>query len=391
MSKITITGQLTLTGGQLTAKETYVAPAGPAGKALWSWGDTAFGQLADETAVDKSSPVQIGALTDWVNISSGIQHSNGIKADGTLWSWGRNSGISAGALGDGTIIDRSSPVQVGALTDWASVGEGDYHTHAVKIDGTLWAWGKNNNFGQLGDGTKTDRSSPVQIGALTDWASAVLSGGRRHSHAVKTDGTIWSWGLNNYGQLGLEDTDNRSSPVQVGSLTDWASVSGGFYFSVALKTDGSLWVWGENNDHGQLGLGDEIDRSSPVQMGSLTNWASVSVGQNHSTAIKTDGFLWAWGDRKSGALGDGQGSGVYNQSSPIQIGSLTDWAVIDAGRLQNLAVKTDGTLRGWGDNDNGQLGQEDTNNRSSPVQIGSLTTWTDISSGTKHSIALKSV
>ena len=385
MSKITVTGQITLTGGQLTAKETYVAPAGPAGKSLWSWGDASFGQLALGNTVDKSSPVQVGDLTTWTNISSGIQHSHGIKTDGTLWGWGRNN--YRPFVGDNTDIDRSSPVQIGALTDWANTGGGDYHTLAVKTDGTLWAWGRNAVKFTLGDGTAIDRSSPVQIGALTDWVRG--SGGRTSSVAIKTDGTIWSWGGNTRGELGLNGGGDRSSPVQIGSLTDWASINAGFYHTIALKIDGTIWSWGENSDDGQLGLGDEIDRSSPVQIGLLTTWASINAGQYHTIAVKTNGTLWAWGKNAIGELGDGT---IVNKSSPIQIGALTDWSsVIDAGRRQNVAIKTDGTLWAWGEGIQGQLGNGIAIHRSSPVQIGSDTNWLDISAGNRHSHALKTV
>jgi alpha-tubulin suppressor-like RCC1 family protein len=159
----------------------------------------------------------------------------------------------------------SSPVQVGSLTDWDHVSSGSNHTHAIKTDGTLWAWGRNSFYGILGDGTTVDKSSPVQIGSLTDWALLSKNWGSLHSAAIKTDGTLWTWGYNVQGQLGDGTTVNKSSPVQIGSLTDWANVSVGAYTCWAIKTDGTLWAWG-NGGNGILGDGTTVNKSSPVQM-----------------------------------------------------------------------------------------------------------------------------
>ena len=149
---------------------------------------------------------------------------------------------------------------------------------------TLWAWGYNA-YGQLGLGDAINRSSPVQVGALTTWSS--VANGVLHTTAITTSGTLWAWGYNAHGQLGLGDTTDRSSPVQVGALTTWSSIANGSYYTTALKTDGTLWIWGYNN-HGQLGLGDATDRSSPVQVGTLTTWSSVAGGGLSTTAIQSN-------------------------------------------------------------------------------------------------------
>ena len=293
---------------------------------LWGWGPNDGGQLGLNDRVHRSSPVQIGLLTNWYKItSSGITFA--IKTDGTLWSWGYNS---EGQLGLGDITNRSSPVQVGALTDWSKVSAGSNHCLAIKTDGTLWSWGRNI-LGQLGLGDTTDRSSPTQVGALTNWSE--ISSRSNYSLAIKTDGTLWSWGYGGTfgagGQLGLGDIIHRSSPVQVGALTNWSKLSTGIFsnFSLAIKTDGTLWAWGANNNS-QLGLGDTTDRSSPVQVGSLTNWSKLSSGQDHCLAIKTDGTLWAWGSESGGRLGLGNTSG--RQSVPVQVGSQTYWKSVFA-------------------------------------------------------------
>jgi hypothetical protein len=184
--------------------------------------------------------VAVSCRSAWWKVAAGSNHTVGIRPDGTLWAWGDN-GI--GQLGDGTTTSRSAPVQVGS--GFASVAAGPYHTVAVKTDGTLWAWGYNGN-GQLGDGTTTQRVAPVQVGS----GFASVAAGYYHTVAVKTDGTLWAWGYNGNGQLGDGTTTQRVVPVQVGSGFD--SLAAGGAHSMAVKTDGTLWAWGDNS-YGQLG------------------------------------------------------------------------------------------------------------------------------------------
>ena len=359
---------------------------------LWAWGLNSYGQLGQNDVVLRSSPTQVGAST-WSSVSGGSSFIIAIKTDGTLWSWGRNN---YGQLGQNNVTYRSSPVQVGALTNWLSVSVGYRyaHTAAIKTDGTLWAWGYNP-YGQLGQNNVTYRSSPVQVGSGTTWAS--VSTGYDHTAAIKTDGTLWTWGYNDfYGMLGQNNLIFRSSPVQVGSGTTWSKVSAGSYHTVAIKTDGTLWVWGYN-PHGGLGQNDTVNRSSPVQVGSGTNWSSVFAGGTSTAAIKTDGTLWSWGYNNHGQLGQNDDS--VNRSSPVQVGSGTTWSKASAGQYNIEAIKTDGTLWAWGYGYYGALGQNDVANRSSPVQVGSTVVaynnstavlWNSISIGRDSAFAIKS-
>ena len=395
---------------------------------LWSWGYNGNGTLGLGDTTNRSSPTQVGDLTDWVDIASHQAAVHAIKTDGTLWAWGYNRLTAGFGTGDENYsFLRSSPIQVGTETKWTKLVHGagiivkgstlvydneknvygivgdsfdfNYASHtqilsdsswaqfgngsenwflAIKTNGTLWAWGENSE-GQLGLGDIISRfSSPVQVGSDTNW-SYVDAGNYGSALAIKTDGTLWTWGYNGDGNLGLGDTTNRSSPVQVGSDTNWSKVQGSDYSStIALKTDGTLWAWGYNY-YGHLGLGDTTSRSSPTQVGLSTNWSKINSSSSALTlAIKTDGTLWSWGYNGDGNLGLGD---TTNRSSPVQVGTLTTWAEIGSNEGDNsFAIKTDGTLWSWGYNGNGTLGLGDTTDRSSPVQVGSDTNWSKLSS-----------
>ena len=238
--------------------------------------------------------------------------------------------------------------------------------------GELYAWG-SNSAGRLGDNTTVYKSSPIQVGALTTWSQ--VSAGNSFTAAITTSGELYAWGNNPFGQLGDNTAVAKSSPVQVGALTNWAQVSAGSgSFCAAIKTDGTLWTWGRGGS-GRLGDGTDITKSSPVQVGALTNWAQVSAGSEHAAAITTGGVLYAWGDNSNGQVGDNT---TVNKSSPVGVGALTNWLQVSAD-LSTTSVKTDGTMWAWGGNNYGQLGQNDTVKRSSPVQIGGLTTWSQVS------------
>jgi alpha-tubulin suppressor-like RCC1 family protein len=327
---------------------------------LWSWGINVDGQLGLGDNTDRNTPTQVGTATNWQSISCGSYHTLGIKTDGTLWSWGHNGSGQLG-LGDNTV--RNTPTQVGTATNWQSISCGGYHTLGIKTDGTLWSWGYNA-YGQLGLGDNTYRNTPTQLGNVTNWQS--ISCGAYHTLGIKTDGTLWSWGSNIYGQLGLGNATDTNTPIQVGTATNWQSVScEAQAHTLGIKTDGTLWSWGYNYS-GQLGLGDNTDRNTPTQVGASTNWQSVSCGLYYTLGIKTDSTLWSWGDNGSGQLGLGDNT---NRNTPTQLGNVTNWQSISCGAYHTLGIKTDGALWSWGYNYSGALGLGDNTSRNTPIQV----------------------
>jgi alpha-tubulin suppressor-like RCC1 family protein len=347
---------------------------------LWAWGENSYGQLGLNDSTHRSSPVQVGVFVDWKSVSIGSEDSvAGIRNNNTLWTWGNDAN---GVLGQTTnYSNKSVPTQVGTLANWASVSVGRYHALATKTDGTLWSWGYNT-FGQLGDATSTDKSSPVQIGTDTNWSS--ISAGNDKSFASKTNGTIWAWGYAGDNLLGLHKDGYIPNKVSTDSFYKDVSASGNGGI-VAIKTNGTLWGWGSNS-RGEIGDGSTSQRNSPVQIGTLSNWSDVSAGSSHTMSIKTDGTLWAWGNNGAGRLGT---NNTTNFSSPVQVGTLTNWSKISSGFSHTMSIKTDGTLWAWGYNLNGQLGTGNTISYSSPVQVGTLNNWSQVSAGFDYTIGIR--
>lgn len=298
---------------------------------LWCWGNNSFGQLGLGNTTSVSSPVQVGSDTNWAYVSAGSQYTLARKQNGTLWAWGANSN---GQLGLGDTTNRSSPVQVGTETAWYGPINANNNNHSYALKnfngeyGELWVWGWNP-YGGLGTGDTTSRSSPVQVGFDNTWER--IGGGNFYTTATKvvlstdpeTFGQVigrelWSWGQNSFGQLGLGDTTDRSSPVQIGVDTDWAMVATSWNHTLALKTGGSLYAWGDNF-FGQFGNGGTVSRSSPVLVSGATfSW--VWAGGNGNSFASNGSSLYVWGYNSAGALGLGN---TTNRSSPVQLGTFT--------------------------------------------------------------------
>jgi alpha-tubulin suppressor-like RCC1 family protein len=345
---------------------------------LWSWGDNSQGQLGDGTTVNKSSPVQVSGGGSWSSVSAGKSHRLAIKTNGSLYAWGNNA---VGQFGDGTVIFRSSPTQIPGSDSWTSVSVGEIFSVGIKQNGTLWTWGRNLE-GQLGTLSAVNRSSPIQIGTGS-WTSVFATSS--WVHAIDTNNKLFAWGGNGVGQLGTNDVVFRSSPVQI-SGGNWSKIAGqGFSTTLnvfGIQTDGSLWAWGTKS----MKLGTESGNASYTY-----SWSQISAGPSHTAAVRSDGRLYAFGLNTSGQLGDGT---VISRSSPVQIsagalgGTGEFWRNVSVNGSRTVAIRSDGALFNWGDNTGFKLGISDTIYRSSPVQVGT-SSWTTVSAGLSHTLAIR--
>jgi alpha-tubulin suppressor-like RCC1 family protein len=283
-------------------------------------------------------------------MEAGYAFTCGLRADHTVWCWGANH---TGQLGVGTLDSfRSSPTQVGAATDWDVLSVGRDHSCGIRAPGTLWCWGLNQQ-GRLGDGSTNNRNAPVQVGSDSDWAT--VAAGEVHSCAVKNDGTAWCWGgMNNTGELGNDSYfTQQSTPAQVGTDTNWASVAPSSHHTCGTRTDGTAWCWG-NNSAGQLGVptADASRNPNPLKVGNAADWTHVSTGGGgYSCGVRSDGSGWCWGWGKQGQIGDGA---EVSRPSPTQVAG--SWAEMDAYNSTSCGIRIDGTAWCWGSNHAGQAG-----------------------------------
>jgi alpha-tubulin suppressor-like RCC1 family protein len=314
-------------------------------------------------------------------MAAGAFHSAAIKRNGTLWSWGANGN---GELGNGTKAPSSSiPVQENTRdTSWIAVSAGNHHTLALRSDGTLWSWGKNSR-GQLGTGDKKDSNVPVKVGKDSNWFA--VSGGGQHSLALKNDGTLWAWGDGENYQLGNGSSKANLVPVQIGKENDWIVVAAGGNHSLALKADGSVWAWG-SNAYKQCGVSSSnkiVQQATRVEHHSP--FVMIDAGTSHSIALKDNGTVWCWGRGKNGQLGNGN---ALNSHKPEKVKVASDVIAVAAGSRHNLAIKCNGTLLAWGYNGHGELGLGTTRNKYEAFEVPMAEKWTQAAAGEFHSMAI---
>jgi alpha-tubulin suppressor-like RCC1 family protein len=260
---------------------------------------------------------------------------------------------------------------------------GGNHTAVIRSDGTLWTAGLNAN-GQLGLGDTASRTVLTQVGTETAWVQ--VSSGLVFTAAVKRDGSLWTWGINDQGQLGTGNTTQQIVPTRVGTDSDWASVACGQDFTLAVKSSGTLWAWGDNQ-YGQLGDGTTADKLTPVRVGVDSDWAAVRAGNNHSLAVRRDASLWAWGRNNNGQLGYPTTGAM--STVPQIVDTASDWATVSAATGFGAGLKSTGKLWTWGLNASGQLGVGSTTNQPRPTAVGTTADWAAVSAGGNFLLGIK--
>jgi len=330
--------------------------------AVFTWGQNDLGQLGDNTIVNKSSPVPVVGGHSFIQTSAGgNKHMVALKADGSAWGWG---GGTSGQLGDNTILSKSVPVAaIGGHSFFTITGSGNGYTMALKIDGSVWAWGSGGS-GNLGDGTAVSKSSPVAAIGGHSFISIDASG--QTSIALKADGSVWTWGANGSGQLGDNTTVGKSSPVLVIGGHSFIQIATGNNHCMALKADGSVWTWGLNFN-GSLGNGTaSTSSSSPIAVIGGHSFVQMSAGTSTSIALKSDGSAWCWGSGTSGQLGDNT---TVNKSSPVAVVGGHLFTQVTGGFNVSTALKADGSVWTWGNSGTGNQGDNTIVAKSSPVPI----------------------
>jgi subtilisin family serine protease/alpha-tubulin suppressor-like RCC1 family protein len=329
------------------------------------WGFNEYGQLGDGTTIDRHTPVAVTGLSNVVAVDAGYLHSCAVLADTTVRCWGFNE---YGQLGDGTTIDRLTPVAVAGLTGVESLAVGDHSTCALLDDATVRCWGRNLE-GQLGDGTSTNRPNPVPVSGLANVTG--LSGSTSHTCARLTAGTVRCWGWNPYGALGDGSTTDRHTPVAVAGLSNVVAVRTGYYHSCALLVAAMVRCWG-GNGWGQLGDGTMTDRLSPVAVSGLSNVSALDVGGQNGCVVLANATARCWGANTDGQVGDGT---FIGRTTPVAVSGLGSITALSVGGGDSCAVLADATARCWGVNLFGEVGDGTVIRRPTPrvvAGIGSL-------------------
>jgi alpha-tubulin suppressor-like RCC1 family protein len=375
-------------GWVAVAAGSYHAMGLQADGSLWTWGSDGFAQLGVSPKQGSLVPVRVTTpAKKWRAIAAGTGASMALASDGQVYAWGANYG---GEVGDGTTVERVTPVLVSAISNIVQISAGSNHMMALGADGRLWTWGTDDyRTGREGQ----DFTVPGVV--LSYLAPAFVAGGYRHSGLITADGKLWTTGEGASGKLGTGNTTNRSVPTATKTTApadNWVQFGGGRAFSVALKADGTLWSAG-NNDYGQLGRSG-TNATAFGKIGTDTLWTELHAGAEHSLALKADGTLWAWGRNNYGQLGD---NSKTTRTAPVKIpvpGGNRYWVAACAGSTHSAGILSDGTLWTWGHNNYGQLGNGNNTDALKAVQVNldgvSGNRWSAVECGENHTIALRS-
>ncbi len=356
-----------------------------------SWGNNSVGQLGDGSTDDSATDVGVGGLGGVTRVSAGYTHGLALTSDGTVWAWGDDG---QGQLGNGSTIGSLVPEQVPGLAGVTQIATGSGSSLALTSDGHVWAWGYNGN-GQLGNGSTVNSDMPVPVSALTGVTQ--IAAGAFFDLALRSDGTVWAWGDNTYGQLGNGGTTGSAVPIQVPGLSGVTQIAAGGNTALVARTQGFItnlttaWTWGQNNLF-QLGDGTQVNRSTPEQVSGLSvpGIRQIAVGGNFSLVLGSDGSVWGWGSDIDSQLGNAASLADIRPTETIGMDSgITQ---IAAGFFHALALRSDGTVLAWGDDQYGELGNGAMSvGPTLPAEVTGLANVTQVSAGANFSLAAHTI
>lgn len=334
------------------------------GKAF-GWGYNPYGQVGDNTIDTPSVPVSVqGAAKTFCEIASGDYTTIAIDKNGRVWAWGYNF---SGQLGNNSSISQRTPVSIlGTTKTFCKIDGGNNHTVALEKNGRVWAWGANS-VGQLGDNSTTQKCTPISILGTTK-TFCQISAGASHTVGIDKNGRAWGWGNNVGGRLGNNSTTNQCTPVSVFAFArTFCKIAAGGSHTVAIEKTGIVWAWGSNS-FGQLGINSNVSRLVPTSiLGTAKTFCEISAGTSYTVAIDKNGKVWAWGDNQQGQLGD---NSTISKLTPVSIcGAAKTFCRIVATEAHTIAVDKTGKVWAWGYNTFSGLGNAATANRSTPVAV----------------------
>ena len=341
---------------------------------VYTWGYDTVGQLGNG-GTSTSTPMQLESLSNIKTVAAGTFNSAAVSENGVVYAWGR------GEVGDGTTENKNVPTVISTINDVDDIDIGESFFVALKTDGSVYTWG-SNNYGQLGDGTTTAQTTPKKIVSIENIVQ--ISAGGRYIAALKEDGNVYTWGQNSSGQLGINSTTNKSTPTQVSNLNNVVYISAGASHMLAKTADGKIYSWG-NNTYGEVGDGTSKNYANPILVAGMANTETVAAGGSHTLFLKDDGTVYACGSNQYGQIGDGT---TTQRGTPKLITGITQVKAIAAGTSHSIAIKEDGSLYAWGYNGKGQLGNGTTTKKTTPTLISGISAVKAVAGGKNHTIAL---